>query len=129
MKKSIGVFLYGVSCLLSSVYATPNNEHYLTLGPSMEFTLPPNQPQYFLNPMMWTVKANCTLTSADPLIQLTFTVLRKSGTVNDITFNVGDSMSMSFLPNDQVAISAVSGGKVELLNQGETTVTASCYTL
>jgi hypothetical protein len=129
MKKTIGLFLCGISCLVSSAYAGSKNEHQFSLGPSIEIELPPNEPQYFINSFMWTIKANCTLMSEAPVIQLTFTVLRKSGTIDNTTVNNGDSMSMTFAPNDHVELSAISGGKVELVNTGEETVTASCYTL
>jgi len=129
MQKAIGLFLCGISCLFSSAYAVPVNEHQFTLGPTMEIELLPHEPQYFINAFMWTVKANCTLYSEAPTIELTFIVLKKSGTVNGSAVNVGDSVSLTFAPKDTVELSANSGGKVELVNTGEEKVIASCYTL
>jgi hypothetical protein len=129
MKKKIGLFLCGLGCLISSAYTSPSNEFIPTLGMAFPIELLPNEPQSFFNPLSFTIRLNCTLISQESEIQLAFSILRKSGTINNVTVNAGDTITMSFMPNEQVELSALPGGKVELTNIGEEAVTASCYTV
>ena len=101
-------------------------EHTFSQSASYEFVLPSNEPQIFTNTFFWAVEAKCTIISDEAENPFSFTVLRKSGSLNGIQLAKGDAMELIVHPGDQLHISAASGGRVELINHGSKTIKASC---
>ena len=96
------------------------------LGMGMEYVLPVNEPQVFANPIIFTIKAVCTVTSENESNLLSFSVLRKSGTFNGTKLLTGDSMSYIVHNDETISITALPGAQVELVNLGEQNIMATC---
>ena len=125
MKHKISVFLLSLGCLFStSIFSA--TQHIFQMGPTIEYELPVSDPQVFSNIFMWTVKASCIIKSNEPNNTISFRILRKTGTINDINLTLGDTMTLIFHPQDTVYITALPGAKVELINQGSAAIIASC---
>jgi hypothetical protein len=124
MIRKIGLAALCLAGLFSTnVYSTTEHSFQLLTYP---FTFPPNDPQVFTNTLFWSIDATCTIHSKDDFTPFTVTVLRKSGTLNGIPLEKGDKIELSVRPNEQLHITAVSGGRVELVNLGDKTIDASC---
>lgn len=119
-----------MTLVLSSAFvATSANamtEHALVNGATIEIELPAKTPQVFSNFMFWTVKAICTVKSGASNTPLAVKMLSKTGSVNGQSLATGDSKQLIINTGDELHLVAVSGAKVELLNQGEKTMTAVC---
>ena len=126
MRKFGAALICVVSLYTTSAFSTAN--HNFIQGLSVEYELPVNDPQVFSNIFFWTIKAVCTIVSETSENPLSVTMLRKNGLVNDLQLTQGDSMGLVVQPGDRLHITAVSGAKVELVNQGVKTVRASCST-
>ncbi len=125
MIRKIGLaLLYTSSFLSTNLFAA--TEHLFTQAPSYEFILPTNEPQIFTNSFFWSIQARCTIVSEIESTPLTFTVIRKTGSLNGIPLTKGDTVELIVHPGDDIFITAASGGRVELTNHGETTITATC---
>lgn len=111
---------------LMSAKASFATEHTFSQVAAYEFTLPSNEPQIFTNTFFWTVDSKCTIMSDIQDNPISFTVLRKSGSLNGIQLSKGDAMELLVHPGDHLHITAASGGRVELVNYGEKTIKASC---
>lgn len=120
----------GMAALLSLVLinteAMASNEHTFSLSNAYEFTLPSKVPQIFSNIFFWTIEASCTIETKDASDFLSLTVLRKAGSLNGVRLTQGDSMSVTVHPGDVMHLTAESGGRIEMTNQGKSTVTALC---
>ena len=127
MRKFWLPFFCALSFFTSNAFATTN--HVFFQGLSVEYELPVNDPQIFSNIFFWTVKASCTIISGTPENPFNVTMLRKTGSVNEIMLTSGDSMDIVVQLGDKLNITAVSGAKVELVNHGNTSVKASCSTV
>ena len=127
MKRTIGVLLLGLGCILAT-HAFSATQHPFQLGPTIDYELPVNEPQVFSNVFMWTVKASCTINSTEANNIISFRVLRKTGSVNNMNLSSGETVTLILHPKEVVYITALPGAKVELLNQGRTTILASCST-
>ena len=117
--------------LASSLIATNTfsmTNHTFVQGLSVEYELPPHDPQIFSNVFFWTVKATCIVISESQDNAISITVVRKSGSVNGIALTTGDTMSLIVHPGEKINISADSGAKVELLNLENITIKANCTT-
>lgn len=95
---------------------------------SYPFTLPPNEPQLFTNTFFWAIEAKCTIVSETASNPFSFTILRKSGSLNGIPLATGDKMDLNLSPGEQIHITAASGGRIELTNFGEKEIKAICIT-
>ena len=98
----------------------------LQLGMGIEYIFPINEPQVLSNPIIFTIKAVCTITSNNESNLLSFSVLRKSGTFNGNKIMAGDSMSYVVHNDETISITALPGAQVELINLGEETMVATC---
>ncbi len=107
----------------SASFAT---EHTFSQATTYEFRLPSNEPQVFTNTLFWAVEAKCTVISDSEDNPFSFTILRKSGSLNGIELSKGDSMALVVHPGDQLHITAASGARVELINYGDKEMKASC---
>ena len=97
----------------------PQSTHY-------DFILPAHEPQIFSNAFMWTVDSKCTIITDVESTPFSLKVLRKSGSLNGVKLSKGDSMDVIVHPGDKLHITAASGGRVELTNNGEETIKARC---
>lgn len=126
MKKvfKIGLFVLGNFFTLSSAFAM---NYSFQSGPPVDYKLPPQDPQVFSNVFMWPVKATCTIQTDESQVDIGFKVLRKKGSVNNMSMSAGDTLQLTFYPNQKVTLTAEPGGKVELTNLSSSTVNARCY--
>jgi hypothetical protein len=125
MKKTLTTALFCISTLLATP-ALATNQHQLQITPSVDYELPSEEPQVFSNIFRWTINAECTVLQSDESSSLLFKVLRKTGTINDITLSRGESLRIDVHPDEIFQIAAVSGAAVELTNEGETTLITHC---
>lgn len=127
MLRKIGLTLLCAAASLSTgTYATTS--HTLQAGMTVEYDLPPNQPQLFINYMYWEIEANCKITSEDPSNDLVATALAKKGKINGVTLSKGNSMRLTVRHGEVIKLSAESGAKVEITNEGKHTIKATCST-
>ena len=120
----------GLTALCATALFSTNTfsatEHTFSMATTYEFTLPPNVPQVFNNMFFWAVEAKCNIMSQSESNLFSFTVLRKSGSLNNIALSQGDAMVLVVHPGDQIHITAASGGRVELTNHGDSAIKATC---
>lgn len=125
MKKQFTTALFCIGAFLSAA-THANNTHILQVTPSVDYDLPANEPQIMTNVFRWTINAECTIIKSDETSVISFKVLRKKGSINDITLSRGESLRLNIQPKEKFNISAIPGAAVELTNEGETTITAHC---
>lgn len=125
MLRKIGLTLL-VAAGLFSANTFAATERTFSLASTYEFTLPPNVPQIFSNIFFWSVEATCTISGGKDNSLLSFTVLRKSGSLNNIPLSQGDAMVLAVHQGDKIHLTAISGGRIELTNHGESTIKANC---
>ena len=112
----------------TSSYAIESSQ-LKTQSITMEFDLPPGQPQLFTNYMFWTVEANCKMSTEDESNTLNVVALAKKGKINDVPLSSGQSLQVTVHPGENLKLSADSGAKVEITNLGRHTVKATCTTI
>ncbi len=127
MLRKMGVTLLCATGLFAT-NAFSTTEHLLTQGLSVEYELPPNDPQVFSNIFFWEVKALCVVISEVEDNTITIRMLRKTGSVNGLNLSTDDVTSLTAHPGDKMHITAASGAKVELTNIGTQSIKASCST-
>ena len=125
MLKKLGLTLFLTSGLLSTTHAVAeiSDSHQ---GISIEFKLPPNEPQTFTNAAFWTITATCKISTRDIADVFNVHVLKKTGKVNGQNLSSGDILNFTVHSGEKMEISAESGAQVEITNQGLHTVVASC---
>lgn len=125
LKKLLISLGLAVSVIAAPVYAIP--EIYIGQASGVEFILPPNESQIFTNVFMWAISANCEIQcDKNETNTITFTVLKKTGSLNGLALKSGDSMSVDLHSKDEMLITANPGSKVELKNIGKTAIHAYC---
>ncbi len=125
MLRKIGFTLL---CAITSL-STPSYSmmsHSLQQGVTLEYELPPHDPQLFVNYMFWSIEANCKITSEDENVELFAEALAKKGKINDITLSAGQSMQANVQSGGSIKLSADSGAKVQITNLGNHLVRATC---
>lgn len=126
MLKKAGFTLLFVAAALTNTSFASTNRHVLQAGATLEYELPPNQPQLFTNYMFWPVEANCKITSEDSSDVLFVEALAKKGKINDIPLSKGQSTLVEVHPGENLKLNADSGAQVRITNEGQHTVRASC---
>ncbi len=125
MLRKIGfTLLCAAASISTSAYSI--SIHSLTPGVTLEYELPSNQPQVFVNYMFWTIEANCKIETKDQSDELLVEALSKKGKVNDITLSEGQSMRVTVQNGQNLKITADSGARVKITNLGQTLVKATC---
>ena len=127
MMRKIGFTLLCAGGLFTT-NAFSTTYHTFRQGLAIEYELPVNDPQVFSNIFFWKLKATCTIISETPENPISATMLRKSGSINDVQLAAGDSMGLTIQAGDKLNVTADSGAKVELVNRGNKTIIASCST-
>lgn len=115
--------------MVSFFIATPvfaSNQHVLQIGPYFDYLLPSNQPQIFSNIFRWTIYAECSIIKGGDENKLTFKILRKTGTLNDITLSRGESLTINLMHQEKFLMIAVPGAAVEITNESDLDVVARC---
>lgn len=130
MIRTIGLTLLCAAVSISTpVYST--RTHSLQQGLTVEYDLPPHDPQVFTNYMFWSVEANCTVISeqentGDTHLDLFTEALRKKGTINGITLSAGQNMLLRIHSGESLNLRAESGAKVQITNMSDYQVHAIC---
>lgn len=125
-KKLLGALLVASSILIQGQALATT--YQFQAGPAVDYSLEPHKPEEFSNVFMWKVKATCKIITQEEQVPIAFKVLRKKGSVNNTSMSAGDSLTLTFYPNQKVEIVAEAGGVVQLENLGEKTISASCTT-
>lgn len=125
MLRKLSLSLLFVAASLSPV-AFSMEPHAIQQGITLEYDLPPNQPQLFINYTFWSIEANCKITGEDESDDLVAEALLKKGKVNGIPLTQGQMMNVTVHPGDNLLLSADSGAKVKITNLGAHTLKAIC---
>jgi hypothetical protein len=118
--------------LLTSAIAMPAlaapKEVYLSMSTSgIDFYFQPDKSQVFTNVFAWTLKASCQVVCDDSVSnRMQATILKKSGSLNKQTLNLGESMCLDIHNGDVFELVAPPGSKVEIKNIGESSIKANC---
>ncbi|HRD69619.1 MAG TPA: hypothetical protein PK657_05715 [Legionella sp.] len=132
MLRKIGLRKIGFILLSASAAITTNAYSMVTNslvpGITVEYDLPPNEPQVFANYMFWTIEAHCTIASVDDSNDLFAKAISKKGKINDVLIAAGQSLSLTVRQGEVLKLSAESGAKVEITNKGQHLIKATCST-
>lgn len=126
--RKVGLALLCAGGLFSATAFSITN-HNFQQGLSVEYELPVNEPQVFSNIFFWTIKATCIVSSENYESNIGVSMLRKTGSVNEIQLTAGDSLVLTLLNGATLNITAESGSKVELVNKSDKVVKATCSTV
>ena len=126
MLRKFGSVLLCAGALLST--NTSAMTHNIKPGVSIDYELPPGDPQIFANYWFWSVTATCSISGKDPSNDIFAEVLNKKGSINGNAVSAGDTLMMTVRPGDKLVISADSGARVQLTNRGRNTIVAKCST-
>ncbi|MCP0914681.1 MULTISPECIES: hypothetical protein [Legionella] len=125
MLRKLGLGLLGFT-LLFTTNAFAMRTIPFSQTAAIEFELKPNDPLVLVNFFFWSIKATCTVSSETEDNPVLVKALRKSGTINEMELVEGDTRSFNFKNRESFTVSAVSGAKVEFVNQGEKPIKAIC---
>lgn len=101
--------------------------HTLRPGVTLEYDLPPHEAQLFVNYMFWSVEALCKITmEEDEAVDLFIEALAKKGKINDIPISAGETRTVNVLVGGTLKLNADSGAKVQITNQSDHMVHATC---
>lgn len=112
------LFMSGTFC-----YAA---EYYLNPGITVDFPLPPHEPQVLTNSFFWTLTASCRVVSEDPSDDIYTEILAGTGKVNNMPVKKGDTLTVTVHPRDILNLVADKGSRVQLTNMGEHLVVGAC---
>lgn len=128
MLKKIAYSLLFAGSLVSSLSAA--TQAHFAPGLTLEYELSPIKPKVVTNISFWSVNARCTIHSQDKNSNILIKALKRKGTINkNILLDNGDSTLISVYNGEVIEIQAAPGAQVELINQGEHTIKASCSTV
>ena len=122
-KITFGLFALGM-CISSNLIAMQT--YMLTAGLNVTYELEPNEPIELYNFAFWTINAVCSIETNDESDTISATVLKQTAILNGKDLSKGDTFNIDVHSGDKLKITAVSGAKVKLINQGNHTVTANC---
>lgn len=127
MLRKIGLTLVCASGLVStSIFASV---HPLAPNVSVDWVFHPKIPETLSNVFFWTVKASCTISSANSQNKIHVHMKKKSAKVNEVDYPEGYEQELTINSGDKLVIAAASGAQVELTNMGDKAITASCSTV
>ncbi|KTD61481.1 hypothetical protein [Legionella shakespearei] len=93
---------------------------------SRTYEFEPGIPLNIDNPLFWQLDTLCTIDIKDPEIRLTGVMKRKNGEINGWVLKQGESISVVVKNKDVMHIIADVGARVEITNQGQSVVVATC---
>lgn len=124
MTKALKIaLLFAASFFCMTTYSAT---HVLNTGAVMEVELPPNEPQFFLNFLLWKVRGVCEVISEAPQNPLSFTMLTNKGTLNGVDFAEGSSLYLVAEAGQQFQLAAEPHAKVEITNLGSVSIKLRC---
>lgn len=121
-----------LSCALffiaSFFYATGNTAtvYDFSSAVGIEVPLPPNEPQIFNNFLLWKIKGICEVISDSSQNPLSFKMQKNKGSIDSVEFVQGDSIFISAYAGQRFELIAESKAKIEVTNQGKTTIKLKC---
>ena len=86
----------------------------------------PQHPVSLENPLPWYLEAHCSMIT-DKENMLYGVMKKKKGSINGKTLKQGESMSVLIKNNEMLHIGADAGAKIEIVNNGESLITAVCW--
>jgi hypothetical protein len=128
MKKKLKTALFCITALLATPVLSAS-QCLFQVNPSVDYELPPHEPKVISNVFRWTINAECTILESDTNSSIFFRILRRTGTINQITLEKGESLRVDVHPDETFEVIAVPGASVELTNEGETPITARCASI
>ncbi|MCC5015446.1 MULTISPECIES: hypothetical protein [Legionella] len=128
MLRKIGCSLLCAGALFSAKTLAMNYMYATSPGVSIEYRLAPNEPVVFANSWFWTITAICTTHIEGSHTELYAEMINKKAKINGKLFEKGARESMVIHHGEKITISADSGAKVKLINQGSYLVKAHCST-
>lgn len=119
---------FSLLCVLASLSAPSYSLtiHSLQQGVTIEYDLPPQEPQLFINYMFWAIEARCKITMEDKNVDLFAKAIAKKGKINDIPLTAGQSLQLNVRIGESLKLNADSGAKVEITNLSNRPVHATC---
>ena len=124
MLRKIGLVL--LCAVISTTPGYASVTHTLLRGLTLEYDLPPHDPQVFVNYMFWSIEAKCKITSELDNVDLFAEALVKRGKINDITIDSGQSIQLNIHSGEHIKLNADSGAKVQITNMSDHMVHATC---
>lgn len=127
--KILGASLFCMSSIITTPALSSNlpvDQHTFQIGSTIDYELPANEPQVFSNIFRWAVAADCKIIHTDTPRDISFKVLRKKASVNDILLSRGESILATVQPDESFRLSVDAGGTVELTNFSEKAVLTRC---
>lgn len=95
-------------------------------GFSYDVPLPAQEPQVYTNASFKKAKYDCKIISEALDNPFSLTVLDKTGSLNNVKLSKGQSLDIIVHDGEHVLITAASGGKVKLTNNGVKKIIAHC---
>ena len=129
MKTMLKCFTAALFCVSTTICAhdLPQiDRHTLQLGTAIDYELPSKQPQILSNVFKWTVTADCKLIETEQAHELTFKVLRKKISFNEIILSRGEKITAFFKPLENVHMSVEPGATLEITNQDDESLKIRC---
>ena len=93
---------------------------------SRTYEFAPNKPVVLENPLFWGVNLICSMDIKDSETFITGLMKKNGGEINGQTLKEGQSVTVLLRHKDILTITAERRAKVEITNQGVSTVVANC---
>ena len=93
---------------------------------SRTYRFPPNQPVTIQNPLLWDLDTHCKISSNDSADSLEGTMIQRNGRINGTKLTQGQNLSVTVHPNEDFHLQADYKAVVQIINHGESTVSAKC---
>jgi hypothetical protein len=89
-----------------------------------DYSFEPNKPVDISNPLLWTIKASCSIKTSDESDTVKGVMKKGTGSLNGQS--VGSGVEVVLKNGDTLTISASALASVEITNLGQNTVSAHC---
>ena len=90
--------------------------------------LSPKESKSLTNHSLWTLNATCNIQGSLKKGKILVSVTENKGAVNGKNLSKGQATSVNVKNNANVAVSAEPGTTVNIVNLGDTSIEAVCYT-
>ncbi|MFC3909349.1 hypothetical protein ACFORL_09730 [Legionella dresdenensis] len=127
MLRKIGLGLLCAGALLATDTAVAR-VHELAPRMTLKYTLEPGQPEVLTNFTLWTINAECTINTEDDADIIHVRALNRSGEIDNIKLKTNEELDVLVRNNQVLKLKAESAAKVELVNNGEHVLVATCKT-
>lgn len=96
---------------------------------SIEYDLKPQTPEIIINYTLYTITGECTYTLQEESATVHVKVLSRSGEINGQPVQEGDEFSVVVHNGSHMTLQAKPAARVELINEGNFPIHASCHTI